>query len=110
MLVEGKMKDDKLMVELIDVPGAAEKEGGPYIPSPQVCDSMSYEETIVVRTVCACRLSCDPRRVVVLVVIVFMFSLSSSCCVGCRSMRRFRRGRWAMVETRAWWWCSQTSE
>jgi hypothetical protein len=25
-------------------------------------------------------------------------------------MRCFRRGRWAMVETRAWWWCSLTSE
>ncbi len=41
----------------------------------------------------------------------FTFSLSSSsCCAGCRSMRCFRRGRWAMVETRAWWWCSLTSE
>jgi hypothetical protein len=46
------MKDDKLMVEYIDVPGAAVKENQPYIPPPLVCDSMSYEETITVR-VCA---------------------------------------------------------
>jgi hypothetical protein len=84
VLVEGKMKDEKLMVELIDVPGAAEKEGGTYIPSPQVCDSMSYEETIIVRTVCACRLSCDPRRVVVLVVIV----LCSHCRLVVRAVDR----------------------
>lgn len=52
VVVEGKMQEDRLIVDLIDVPDAASKEEKPFIPSPQVCDSMSYDETITVSLPC----------------------------------------------------------
>jgi hypothetical protein len=93
VLVEGKMKDDKLMVEYIDVPGAAVKENQPYIPPPLVCDSMSYEETITVR-VCFN---------VLYLHLMYEVLTVARCLLLCR-------GRWVTEVTRAWLWCSPISE